>query len=233
MKCNFEARAPVLFPDGGVFLATAKLSLDGETTTWHIPGEFESKLRPVVSSIPSDRCLDVDFLAVLSMELDSLLGLNRGTLTWRVAAGYSYVEKTLPQLPAIEVYSNRYNTLPAGTKRDKFSWWYITHKFATCRIEGKEVVTICFTDNGAITVDSKDEFRQRGFGTACLKRITAELVKEGLRPGFGTAYDNTPARKTAEAAGFTLTEYLYWVEVTAEQRWNLPASFNRKLDTAT
>ena len=52
-------------------------------------------------------------------------------------------------------------------------------------------------------------------------------------PGYGTGYENVPARKTAEAAGFTLTSYLYWIEIGAEERWNLPAPFNRKLDTAT
>lgn len=231
MQFNYETHNPILFPDGGVFLATARLSLDKESTTWKIPAQFHSVFKEIVSTIPSERCLDSGFLAGLSKELDSRLGLQSGTLTWRVAAGYSYVEKKLPQLPAIEIYSNRYNSLPAGTKRDRYSWWYITHKFATCRIENGEVVTICFTDNGAISIDSKIEYRNRGFGTACLKRIAAELMKEGLRPGFGTAYDNTPARKTAETAGFSLTDYLYWIEITAGQRWNLPATFNRKLDT--
>lgn len=233
MEYRFDIQNPFLFPDGGVFLATASIDLDERTTRWQVPRSFEREFRRIAPTIPPESCLDAEVISARGQELDRVLGLEEGTIDWRLAAAYVYDRSELPLLPSIEIYSNRSNDLPPGTKRDKFSWWYITHKYAACRIEDREVVSICFTDNGAITAETKEAHRRRGFASACLRRIAAELVKDGIRPGYGTGYENVASRHIAESAGFRLTEYMYWIEITAEKRWSLPATFNRKLDTAT
>lgn len=233
MEYEYEVQNPFLFPDGGVFLATASISLDQRKTHWRIPKTFEEIFRRIGPTIAPESCLDATVVSAQSSELDRALGLEEGTIAWRLAAGYVYDQSQLPRLPSIEIYSNRSNDLPPGTKRDKFSWWYITHKYATCRIEDREVVSICFTDNGAVTIETKEPYRRRGFAGACLRRIAAELVKDGIRPACGTGFENLASRRTAESAGFRLREYMYWIEITAEKRWSLPASFNRKLDNST
>lgn len=233
MEYEFEIQNPFLFPDGGVFLATASIDLDERMTHWRIPKTFEEIFRRITPTLPPESCLDAEVVSARAAELDRALGLEEGTIAWRLAAGYVYDEPRLPLLPSIEIYSNRNNDLPPGTKRDKFSWWYITHKYATCRVEDREVVSICFADDGGITTATKEAHRRRGLASACLRRIAAELVKDGIRPGYGTGYDDVASRRTAESAGFHLVEYMYWIEITAERRWSLPASFNRKLDNST
>ena len=232
MEHQFRIWQPLVFPDGGVFVAVASLTLDRCSTIWSVPIGLEDQFRSLCTAISEQNCFDPSFLTSQSSDLNAMLQLPDGTIQWRPAAAYEYIANTPPPDPQIKSYFNNVDALPPNTRTDRMHDLYRRFRYSTCCIESEEIVSICVTDNGAVSIETKPLYRRQGFGAACLMRITKELLELDIRPKYGTGYENTASRRTAVAAGFTLTEYMYWIEIAAARRAQVSDHLERLLDAA-
>ncbi len=53
MRHVFEERPPIVFRDGGVFLAIATITIDKLTTTWNVPTELLAVFSRLVEGLSS------------------------------------------------------------------------------------------------------------------------------------------------------------------------------------
>ena len=233
MKCTHKTGPPIVFADRTVFLASTVIPLDKKSTDWRIPGEYESEFLHIATLLTEDNCLDQGFLNDAAHLLEKALESKRGTINWRRATTYEYLDTTPPDQSVIPTLSNQVDTLPQDIKKTEFLQRYSKYKWSTCHIEDNEIVSLCYANNRVVGIETNPKYRKKGFGTACLIRITSDLVRADLRPAYGTPYDNVASRKAAEAAGYTLIDYQYWIEIPKEQSEYISDKMKSIIDSAS
>lgn len=55
-----------------------------------------------------------------------------------------------------------------------------------------------------IVIQTEDEYKNKGFATKVVEKISEECLKKGLIPTYWANKNNIPSRKVAENAGFEL-----------------------------
>ena len=229
MQHVFVRREPHTFPNGDVFFVVASMPPDRSVMTWRTPESHEEVFRELANRLDDYNFLDPKVLRDLESELDRAVRATDRIFNWRTAVGYEYRLLKPPRKPDISVLCNESDDLPPDIHRDDFSRRYVADKYATCYIENSEIASICYANNSAIGIETKPKYRRRGLGKACLARIVGQMMKAGSRIGYGTGYENVASRRTAEAVGFKLNEYMYWIEITADRKEYLPPDLQKIL----
>lgn len=81
MTHELVEQRPMLFPDGGVFLAVASITLDRSAASWRVPIELHARLRPLVREIREENCLDATTITRFADRLNEALGLRIATVS--------------------------------------------------------------------------------------------------------------------------------------------------------
>jgi GNAT superfamily N-acetyltransferase len=228
---------PVLFPDGEIFLSTASIDIAGTSIEWGLPGVLLDSMKRIVSRLKRE---DIDCAAIHQMlagRIDELLGFRSRIVQWRTAFEFNFLQDEVELLrrePAV------YNLdIPQGSslylelRPDRFRECFLTQPHCAAVVQQNEIVSICWHGgNGAVSIATKEQFRNRGFGASCLRILTKRSLDVGIRLSIAAEADNHPAIHMAAKTGYDLTNKMYWISVPAKHRGLVPQKVEAALHNA-
>jgi hypothetical protein len=233
----FVSAPPVLFPDGEIFLSTASIDLEGTKIEWGIPDSISFGLKNVLKKIEQEDLESVPVHLKLAAEIDELLGFKTGMVQWRMAVEFNYTKDEISILedePAVYNKNVSEDSAVIRTcRQDQALEIFLSQPACAAVIEDNEVASLCWDGgNRAVSIATKDRYRNMGFGSSCLRVLTKQALDDGKRLSIGTGIDDNPLIHIAEKIGYELTNRMYWISIPAGYRELIPAHVDAELSDA-
>ena len=204
-----------IFPNGEIFVSVADISINHKTITWRMPCKLKQKFEQSFSAELNDPLTDTT-ISVYSSWFDDTIGLKQDTIIIDVAV--YYIPGTQKRLWSDKVIVSNSNTIPTirGIYTDIF---HDPNQLSTAYIIDNKIVSIAFDNgNGAVTIETQEQYQNRGYATECLSRLLFEYNNLSRKLGLGTKLKNKAAIRTAEKCGMKRTDnFGYWVRISPEK----------------
>ena len=214
IEIALHVKAPIRFPDGGVFVATAEIFANAHRVEWYAPPVVHGFIRGLTELHEAGFEGDPEHVDRARLGMTDAIGIDPRFLLWHRALNYEFGEITEPTDPSIPVYGNRTRDLPPGTADNELTDIYRSSSdAAACVVDGK-IVAIAYADNSPVSIYTSPEYRNRGFATACLRKLVIGIPPNRATPPYPTNIKNRPAQRVAEKAGYRRSEpSMYWIEI--------------------
>lgn len=233
----FKIAPPVLFPEGEIFLSVASIDLSGKRIEWGVPGCLFSQMERILSKLRKEDIDRVNVHRKLAAQIDDLLAFKSRIVQWRRAVEFNYNQDEVRLLETEPAVYNRDvpkdSLIVLECKHDRFLSCFLTHPYCAAVIEGNEIASICWHGgNRALSIATKEKFRNMGFGSSCVRMLTRRSLAEGRRLSIGTEADNHPLIHIAIKVGYELTNKMYWISLPAKYRELIPSQVEAELSKA-
>ncbi len=206
-------QVPVVFENGEIFIATAYIENNTCTIKWNIPGPLIKPFALFAEKHEIHNLYEEQILQKYVRWFENQLELTEGSIY--VTTSVYYEPRGKIPVNDINIKYNQTDSAKGIVKNKLSEYFSDLEQKSTAYVINNEIVSIAYDNkNGAVTVLTLPEYRNKGYAVGCLKKLIALYPGHGL--GYGTSIDNKPAIRVAEKSGMTQTGTGYWIRVYPE-----------------
>jgi ribosomal protein S18 acetylase RimI-like enzyme len=212
-KINVKEKNAITFETGETFAAVANIDHINKTIDWFVPKYILHDFETFIKTGTVINFMDKNMLEKYTNWFIEKLSLDNELLDIVISINY----KTKKKEYKINNDSLRYNqadTIDDCIENENTKFYKNKNEKAIAYIMDKKIIAIAHAENyGLISLKTLSEYRNKGYGTQCIKGLINEFEKENKRMYICTQIDNIAMRKVIEKLEVELTHYAYWVKI--------------------